>query len=115
MEEQIFSWSLDGFGSRLFRIGLEDKVRFVNRYSSMDEDESRNADCHFSEVEYGSFTEFWKEFTDQPVWLHYRPIFIHRDVRLAVRESLNAIPQGSIPISEMLRLNLWFFKTDVEN
>ena len=114
MEEQIFSWSFDGFGSRLFRVVTDGRVQFINRYSAMETFNSSMSDSRHSEVKYGSFDEFWSEFTEQPLWLHYRPVFVHREVRPVIRETLLSIPQGSISMSEMLRLSLWFFKTGDE-
>lgn len=112
MEERIFSWSLDGFGSKLFRSTINGKERFVNRYSSMEIDENDQEFWHNGEFEYKSFDEFWREFTDQPHWLRYRPIFVHKDYKPILRDFFNKINQGSLTMAEICRLSLWLHKID---
>jgi len=112
MEERIFAWSLDGFGAKLFRITEPRKTRFVNRYSSMKVDESDQEVRRNGEFEYSSFEEFWKEFTDHPLWLRYRPIFIHKDYKPFLRDFFDNIPQGSLTMGEKLRVILWLHKIE---
>lgn len=63
-------------------------------------------------VEYNSFEDFWMDFTDRPIWLRYRPIFVHKDYKPFLRKFFNDIPQGSLTMGEICRLNLWLFKID---
>jgi hypothetical protein len=112
MEERIFSWSLDGFGSKLFRITVNGKEQFVNRYSAMDIYESDQEIRSSGEVVFGSFEEFWKEFTDHPLWLRYRPIFIHKDYKPFLQNFFHNIPQRSLTMGEKLRFILWLHKIE---
>ena len=112
MEKHIFSWSLDGFGSKLFRITENGKERFVNRYSSMEFDESDQEVRRKDEFEYESFEAFWKEFTDHPLRLRYSPLFIHKDYKSFLRDFFDNIPQGSLTMGEKLRFILWLHKIE---
>ena len=112
MEQPIFSWSLDGFGSKLFRITVNGNERFVNRYSSMNAEENGQEYIFNSEPEFNSFEEFWREFTDQPSWLRYRPVFIHNDYRQLLRDFFTGIDQESLTMSELFRLSLWLHKIE---
>jgi len=111
-EERIFAWSLDGFGSKLFRITEPTKIRFVNRYTPMDKDENDHEIKHNREFEYPSFEAFWREFTDHPLWLRFHPIFIHKDYKPFLRDFFANIPQGSLTMGEKLRFFLWLHKLD---
>ena len=112
MEELIFSWSLDGFGAKFFRITEAGNVRFVNRYCAMDLDETSQETGYSSEYHYGSFEEFWKEFTDQPSWLRYRPVFVHPDYKPFLRGFFENIPQESLTIGEQFRFIVWWHKVE---
>ena len=112
MEDLIFAWSLDGFGAKLFRITEPSKIRFVNRYSSMEVDESDHELKRSGEFEYGSFETFWKEFTDHPLWLRFHPIYIHKDYKPFLRDFFDNIPQGSLTMGEKLRFILWLHKVE---
>ena len=112
MEERIFCWSFDGFGSKLFRVTDNGKERFVNRYSSMDIDENHQEVRRNGEFDYPSFEEFWKEYTDQPLWLHNHPIFVHKEYKPYLRDYFEDIPQGSLTMGEICRLSLWLHKID---
>ncbi len=112
MEECIFAWSLDGFGSKLFRITETGNLRFINRYCAMDIDENVQAASLNGEYEYQAFEEFWEAFTDQPFWLRFRPIFIHKDYKPFLRDFFDHIPQRSLTMGEICRLTLWLHKLD---
>jgi hypothetical protein len=113
MEERIFSWSLDGFGSTLFSIVEDGRERFVNRYSSMETDGRERAVPADSEVEYGSFEEFWSAFTDQPSWLHNRPEFVHNDYKPFLQEFFCNFPRGSMTMADEFRMILWMHKIEL--
>ncbi|MEI7661925.1 MAG: hypothetical protein WCK34_07005 [Bacteroidota bacterium] len=115
MEEHIFSWSFDGFGSKLFRIRLDDQVRFVNRYSSMDGGDDNREERNLGEYEYSSFGEFWHDFTDQPLWLRYHPVFIHRDYHPYLRIYFETMNQGALTMGEQFSFILWMHKIEQEN
>jgi hypothetical protein len=115
MEELIFHWGLEGFGADIFRISEGGKERFVYRYSSMDMDENDDEVWRHGEVEYRSFEDYWKEFVSQEHWLHYHPIFVHKDYKPFIREFLNGINQGSLTKRELLKLRLWLGEIVNEN
>ena len=115
MEERIFSWSLDGFGSKLFRITDNRKERFLNRYSSMEISEKDKDVLFNNDLEFYSFEEFWKEFTAQPLWLHYHPIFIHEDYKPFLQDFFSNINLRSLTMSDQFSLILWLHKIEPEN
>jgi hypothetical protein len=112
MEERIFTWSLDGFGSTLYRIAVNGEVRFVNIYSSMEQDEIPQEIKPDAGIEYSSFEEFWSEFIDQPCWLRYRPMFIHKDYKLFLRLYFADLSEESLSIEDQFRLIIWQHKLD---
>jgi hypothetical protein len=114
MEERIFSWSLDGFGSTLFRITEDGRERFVNRYSSMEaEDKYQEEVLPGGAIEYSSFAEFWSAFTDQPFWLHFRPEFVHNDYKPFLQGFFSKFSLGSMTMSEQFRVILWLHKIEL--
>ncbi len=112
MEERIFSWSLDGFGSKLFRVTADDNTRFINRYSTMADGEDRAEQQGNEESEYRSFEEFWTDFTGQPCWLRYRPVFVHGDYKPFLLDFFSNINEGALTLGEQFRLILWLFKLE---
>ena len=112
MEERIFSWSLDGFGSALFRIREDGREHFVNRYSSMEPGADEEKDCCDEVIEYDSFEEFWKAFTEQPSWLRFPPVFVHDDYKPFLRDFFSKLDQASLALADQFRLSLWLHKIE---
>ena len=107
MDELIFHWGLEGYGSKIFRITKDGKERFVNRYTSMNFDENDNDIWRQGEVGFVSFDEYWKEFVSHNHWLHYHVVFLHDDYKPFIREFLTEIPQDSLTKGELIKLIYW--------
>ena len=78
----------------------------------MDTAENEQVVLSNGEVEYGSFEEYWSAFTDQPFWLRYRPIFVHKDYKPFLRDFFININEGSLTIVELFRQSLWVHKIE---
>jgi hypothetical protein len=112
LEELIFHWGLEGYSAEIYRITENGTVRFPKCYSSMDMDENDDEIWRQGEFEYESFETFWKEFSDHPLWLRYRPIYIHKDYKPFLRDFFDNIPQGSLTMGEKLRFIIWLHKIE---
>jgi hypothetical protein len=112
MEQRIFCWNLDGFGSKLYRITRDGKEQFVSRHSPVDNSGNDHEAVNGGEAEYGSFQEFWQEFTDQPSWLRYRPVFIHKECKPYLQNFFQHLNQGSMTITDKFRVILWLHKIE---
>lgn len=107
MDELLFSWSIEGYESKIYKVTMDGVDQFINRYSEMDSTKLNTETWQQSELKYNSFQAFWKEFTTESHWLNYYPEFVHQDYKTFIRKFLINIDQESLSSSEVLLLDYW--------
>lgn len=85
----MFHWGLEGSGSILYRISRNGNDYFLELSSFVDK-EDRDI-WHQKKTKHISFEAFWQEATTNVNWYRWHPVFIHKDCKSIIMNSLEKV------------------------